>query len=121
VPRQRFEEEEDDSPGLWTGLSRVVKVLLAVAAIALVFALFIPELRRQREQNAFRDRLAAEKKRQEELLARQTREADLLKRDPAYVETIARDRLELMKPGETVIRFEDRPPSAAPTPTPRSE
>jgi len=40
------------------------------------------------------------------LLSRQTREVNLLKTDPAYLETIARDRLDLMKDGETIFRIE---------------
>ena len=31
---------------------------------------------------------------------------NLLKTDPGYLETIARDRLDLMKEGETVFRIE---------------
>ena len=40
------------------------------------------------------------------LLARQTREVNLLKTDPTYLETMARDRLDLMKEGETIFRLE---------------
>ena len=43
------------------------------------------------------------------LLARQTREVNLLKTDPGYLETIARDRLDLMKEGETIFRLEQPP------------
>jgi len=48
---------------------------------------------------------------QQNLLARQIREVNLLKTDVTYLETIARDRLDLMKEGETVFRLE--PPRAA--------
>ena len=43
---------------------------------------------------------------QQILLARQTREVNLLKTDVSYLETIARDRLDLMKEGETIFRLE---------------
>jgi cell division protein FtsB len=36
---------------------------------------------------------------------------NLLKTDPGYLEMIARDRLDLMKEGETVFRLE--PPASA--------
>ena len=39
-------------------------------------------------------------------LARNTREAELLKLDPEYAGLIARDRLDLMKEGETIYRFD---------------
>jgi cell division protein FtsB len=40
------------------------------------------------------------------LLAKQTREVNLIKTDVSYLETIARDRLDLMKEGETIFRLE---------------
>ena len=43
---------------------------------------------------------------QKDLLARQTREVNLLRTDSEYLETIARDRLDLMKDGETIFRLE---------------
>ena len=43
---------------------------------------------------------------QKVLLARATREINWLKTDPTYLETIARDRLDLMKEGETIFRLE---------------
>jgi squalene-hopene/tetraprenyl-beta-curcumene cyclase len=43
---------------------------------------------------------------QKMLLARETRRVTLLKTDPGYLETIARDRLDLMKDGETIFRLE---------------
>jgi cell division protein FtsB len=36
----------------------------------------------------------------------------LLKADPAYLETIARDKLDLMKEGETIFRLESRRPGS---------
>jgi cell division protein FtsB len=43
---------------------------------------------------------------QQSLLSRQTHEVNLLKTDVNYLETIARDRLDLMKEGETIFRLE---------------
>ncbi|HEY2125004.1 MAG TPA: septum formation initiator family protein, partial [Chthoniobacterales bacterium] len=56
------------------------------------------------------DRLQAQVGEQKGLLSRQTREIDLLKTDPTYLETIARDRLDLMKEGETIFRLEGNKP-----------
>ena len=63
------------------------------------------------------DKLQQQRDEQQMLLARQTREVNLLKTDPVYLETIARDRLDLMKDGETVFRIE----SAAAQPDKRKE
>lgn len=37
------------------------------------------------------------------------REKNLLKTDPEYIENIARDKLDLMKPGETIYRLDNKP------------
>ena len=51
-------------------------------------------------------KLQAQRDEQQALLSKQTREVSLLKTDPVYLETIARDRLDLMKDGETIFRIE---------------
>jgi cell division protein FtsB len=51
-------------------------------------------------------------------LAARTREVNLLKTDVSYLETIARDRLDVMKEGETIFRLETaraKPKPGAPT------
>ena len=42
------------------------------------------------------------------LQERREREVALLRSDPVYLETIARDKLELMKPGETIFRLDGK-------------
>ena len=54
---------------------------------------------------------------QQNLLAHQTREINLLKTDSTYLETVARDRLDLMKEGETIFRLE---PARAAKPKPNN-
>jgi cell division protein FtsB len=61
------------------------------------------------------DKLQAQVNDQKLMLARQTREVHLLTHDPTFLEIKARDRLDLMKEGETVFRLEP-PPSAKKTP-----
>ena len=47
----------------------------------------------------------------------QERQIYLLENDPEYVEIIARDKLDLMKEGETVFRYDpSRHAEASPTP-----
>lgn len=85
-------------------------VLVVLAFIALAFR---PEwerreeLRRQLEEE--QARLAAE-----QLLEKQRlREVHLLQTDREYVEIIARDKLGVMKEGETIFRLEPPKPSPA--------
>jgi cell division protein FtsB len=68
--------------------------------------LFRGPLVEQHQQAARVDELKAEIAKQKALLDRQTRDADLLQNDPEYVETIARDKLDLMKEGETIFRID---------------
>ena len=47
------------------------------------------------------------------LLARNQREEALLRRDPEYIGIIARDRLDLMREGETIYRIDPPKPDQA--------
>ena len=71
-------------------------------------SLFLPQHKRLAQSRHELDQLEAQVAEQKTLLARQTREVSLLKTDPTYLETIARDRLDLMKEGETIFRLEPK-------------
>jgi cell division protein FtsB len=66
----------------------------------------VPQNRRLNRSRGEIDNLQAQVNEQKMLLARQTREVSLLKTDATYLETIARDRLDLMKDGEVIFRLE---------------
>ena len=84
-----------------------IKGLLLVIAIWLgIITLFVPPYKRLTKSRSEIDQLQAQVSEQKGLLARQTRQVYLLKTDATYLETIARDRLDLMKEGETVFRLE---------------
>jgi cell division protein FtsB len=91
---------------VWQRLNRVLKVLLFVAAWLVIISLFVPPYKKLQHSRAEIDNLQAQVNDQKTLLARQSREVNLLKTDATYLETIARDRLDLMKEGETVFRLE---------------
>jgi cell division protein FtsB len=91
---------------VWQRLNRLLRVLLVLAVWLVIVSLFAPPYKKLKQGHAQNDRLQSQVNEQKTLLARQTREVNLLKTDPTYLETIARDRLDLMKPGETVFRFE---------------
>ena len=48
--------------------------------------------------------------REQQLLTRNLREEELLKHDPEYIGIVARDRLDLMREGETIYRIEPPKP-----------
>ena len=91
---------------IWQQLNRVLRVMLLLAGILVVVSLFVPQQKRLAQSRSDIENLQAQVNDQKQLLARQTREVRLLTTDPTYLETIARDRLDVMKEGETVFRFE---------------
>ena len=66
----------------------------------------LPEISKRKEQQARVDELKIEVEKQKAVLNRNLREETLLKLDPEYVGLIARDRLDLMKEGETIYRLD---------------
>jgi cell division protein FtsB len=96
---------------VWQRLNSVLRVLLLLAAILVIVSLFLPLYKKMGQGQTENESLQSQVNEQKILLARQTREVNLLKTDPVYLETMARDRLDLMKEGETIFRLE--PPPAA--------
>jgi cell division protein FtsB len=91
---------------IWQRLNRVLRGLLAVAFILVVVSLFLPQHKKLTQSRSEIEALQLQVSDQKMLLARQTREVNLLKTDAGYLEMIARDRLDLMKEGETIFRSE---------------
>ena len=96
---------------VWQRLNSVLRVLLGAAVVLVIVSLFVPPYKKLGQGRAELENLQSQVNDQKMLLARQTREVSLLKSDPVYLETMARDRLDLMKEGETIFRLE--PPPAA--------
>jgi cell division protein FtsB len=91
---------------IWQRLNRIVGTLLVIAVWLGIISLFVPPYKRFMQSRSELDNLQAQVNEQKLLLARQQREVTLLQNDPAYLETIARDRLDLMKDGEVIFRLE---------------
>ncbi len=91
---------------VWQRLNRILRVLLVLAIWLVIVSLFVPPYKKLTQSRAEIDALQQQVNEQQSLLSRQTREVNLLKTDATYLETIARDRLDLMKEGETVFRLE---------------
>ena len=91
---------------VWQRWNRVLVTLLLLAVWLVIVSMFVPPYKKLKIGHADIDKLQAQRDEQQAMLSRQTREVNLLKTDPAYLETIARDRLDLMKEGETIFRVE---------------
>jgi len=74
---------------VWQRLNRVLGVLLFVAIWLVIVSLFVPPYKKLTQSRAEIDNLQAQVNEQK-----------------TYLETIARDRLDLMKEGETIFRLE---------------
>ena len=94
---------------VWQRLNSILRVLLVAATLLVIVSLFLPPIKKLTQSRTEIENLQSQVNDQKTLLARQTREVNLLKTDPAYLEIIARDRLDLMKEGETVFRLETPP------------
>jgi cell division protein DivIC len=91
---------------VWQRWNRVLLILLLLAVWLVIISLFVPPYKKLKLGHEEIDKLEAQRGEQQALLSKQTREVNLLKTDPVFLETIARDRLDLMKDGETVFRIE---------------
>ena len=92
--------------GIWHSLNKLVLVLIFLSASVPVAYSFLPEVSKRKEQRQRIETLTAELERQKIQLARFTREETALRRDPEYAGLYARDKLDLMKEGETIYRLD---------------
>ena len=88
--------------------------MLFLAVWLLAISFFLPPYKKLNQSRAEMEQLQAQLTDEKNLLARQTREVTFLKADPTYLETIARDKLDVMKEGETIFRLESHRPVAQP-------
>jgi cell division protein FtsB len=91
---------------IWSSLVPFIVGGIIIALIVGVALLFVPVLNTEqtyKDQEAKLQReIAAEQDEQSQLVV----ETQQMKDDPSYIEHIARDQLNMGKPGETVIRFD---------------
>lgn len=92
--------------GIWHSLNKLLLVLICLGAAVPIAYSFLPEVSKRKELQQRIDTLKAELETQKMQLARYEREEMLLRRDPEYAGLIARDKLDLMKEGETIYRLD---------------
>ncbi len=91
---------------LWKRLSLAMEVVIYLLLVLAVLKLFGPELTRQEELKAERARLAQIHDEKDAHVVRLRQEHRLLKTDKVYLETVARDRLNLQREGEHIVRID---------------
>ncbi|NNE94046.1 MAG: septum formation initiator family protein [Verrucomicrobiales bacterium] len=99
-------EPAQSRTNIWQHLSRVMEVSIYVCGLLAVGKLFWPEVQKQEKLNqdlAQLDTTVVEKQAE---VAQLRLEYELLKNDRQFLESVARDRLNLMRDDEYVIRIE---------------
>ncbi len=100
---------------IWATLVPVIQGGIILGLIAVVGLFFVPVLNTEQtykdEKAKLQREIAAAYENQQQLEL----ETQHMKDDPAYVERIARDQLNMGKPGETVLHF-DKYQAAPPAP-----
>ena len=111
-----FDQDDDfvvkrrrrNEPDFWHRLNRVLQFLVVIGFLLTVGVMFYPVWQKQNDMRLHLLTLEREQSDKTAVLQKTQRELDLLRNDQEYLETIARDRLNLMKPGETIFRIELR-------------
>jgi len=84
----------------------LVLLLICVGLAAAVGLAMIPEWKRLEGMRATLATKQAERDEELSLQRKQQREVQLLQSNPEYLELVARDKLDLMKEGETIFRLQ---------------
>lgn len=91
---------------IWATLVPVIQAGIIVGLIAVIGLFFLPVLNTEQGYKEEKAKLQREIAAAEEDQAQLNLETEHLRNDPAFVEHIARDQLNMGKPGETIIRFD---------------
>lgn len=98
---------------IWATLVHLTQGLTLVGILSILMLFFLPVIQRTHNLQADKARLqreiAAAQDQQDQLKL----ETEQMKSNPAYVEHVARDQLNMGKPGETIIRFDKYQPASS--------
>lgn len=102
-----FPETQED--WLRALLSRILYILVGLALLILLICWFLPLIKDSQRQEHTLTTLQSQIDEQKSIYAVQSRKLKMLQNDKDYLEVMARDKLDLMKPGETIFRMEPLP------------
>jgi len=91
---------------IWATLAQLTQGLTVVVFLSGLMLFFIPVIQKtqnlQREKARTQREITDAQEQQQQYLS----ETESMKNNPAYVEHIARDKMQLGRPGETIYRFD---------------
>ena len=102
-----YEQPKDD--WLRSLLNRILYILGVIAAFILLTCWFLPLIKEQQRQQRALEVLKQQVDQEKTKYNKQSRKLTLLQNDPNYMELLARDKLDLMKPGEIIFRMDSSP------------
>jgi cell division protein FtsB len=91
---------------IWSTLVPVIQGAIVIGLLAAIGLLFVPVIQKENGYKADLSKIERETAAAEEQQAQLKLQMEHLKNDSSYVEHIARDQLNMGKPGETIIRFD---------------
>ena len=100
------DDYEPPHVSVWQRINRLLWALLILTMVAFIIGSFLPELEKQRTERASRERLHRLIDEQRALHARYERQIGWLQNDPEYLATLVRDKFDMMRDGETILRLE---------------
>ena len=104
--------------GIWHTLQRLIFIGITLAVLTTIVCAYLPVMRQQRIALEEEKKLKILVEQRRLLTSRKERKLNWLKNDPGYFEIIARDRLDVMKEGETIYRLQPiKEPAPAPAPS----
>jgi cell division protein FtsB len=91
---------------IWATLVQLTQAATIMVVLSGLMLFFLPVIQKthnlQEDKTQLQNRIAAAEEEQEQLQV----ETEHMKNDPAYVEHIARDQLNMGRPGETIVQFD---------------
>ena|GEM_PF-4542764 len=93
--------------GIWHSLNRFLFVLIVLTILTTIGYRMLPEIGKRKEQDAQAEKLQTLVEKEKQTLASNLRIENLLRHDTDYVGLMARDRLDLADPKETIYRLDN--------------
>jgi hypothetical protein len=91
---------------IWATLVPIIQGAIVVGLLSVVGLFFVPVIQTENNYKADLSKIQRETSAADEQQTQLKLQMEHMKNDPAYVEHIARDQLNMGKPGEAIIRFD---------------